>query len=96
MAQDTSPSFGSKVLDTVESIADAYLRVLRARYEARFAAAQAQQQALIGTPERYRNPQARAGDYIPPSSGGGFDQRTLLVMGGLLLAGAAAWAILGR
>ncbi len=92
MAQDTSRS----VWDTIDNAIEAYAKVLKAKYEARFAAAQAQQQALIGTPDRYRNPQARAGDYIPPSSGGGFDQRTLLVMGGLLLAGAAAWAILGR
>jgi len=96
MAQDTTQPLGSRVLDTVDRLADAYLRVLRAKYEARFASAQAQQQALIGTPDRYRNPQARAGDYIPLSSGGGIDQRTLLMVGGLLLAGAAAWAILSR
>lgn len=92
MAQDTSRS----VWDTIDNAIEAYAKVLQAKYQAAFAAAKAQQEALLNTPDRYRNAQAKAGDYIPPASPKVLDQRTLMMVGGLLLAGVAAWAILSR
>jgi len=83
-----------QLLDTA---VQGYAEVLKAKYQARLAASRPQQEALMATPDKPRNAQARAGEYVPPKvEEGGATTRTLLLVGGLLLAGAAAWVLLRR